>query len=607
MYRVRVQATRNLRYGLLGCAAVSVFLSCGLDPADARFRRHHEDGYQPPYASIVIDGNSGQVLHTANPDNLRHPASLTKIMTLYLLFEQLEAGKIKLDTRMPVSARAASQSPTKLGLEPGQSIDVDSAIKAVVTKSANDAAVVIAEAIGGDEDKFAQTMTRKARALGMTRTVYANASGLPNDEQVTTARDQALLGRAIQDRFPKYYRYFSTESFQYRGVAMRNHNHLLGRVAGVDGIKTGYTQASGFNLVSSVHRGNRYIIGVVLGGTSGSSRDARMRQLIETHIAEASPRRTAPLIAENLPPEPAPPKSKVASAPASKSETAQGGSRGRADASPTATIPTSSAANTVPTTPRAGSNEAIQPVLVKTIIVKSGSIQTAAIAPLVTPTPQSSVAPANWTSAPASSVPQQAESVEAPAPPQLAPDAAPPGNRPGVLGVLPARPSAAAPTVEVAAAPAVQVASPTPAAASLPVSSQPAMTSAQPAPSSPQPPLPATQTPPSPTSNVEAASSPSNAAPAVSLSAQPARVTHHGEWMIQVGAFPDEGQAKQRLVKAQHMAQGLLGKADPFTERIVKGSTELYRARFAGLDKDRAEAACRYFKKNEIACMPLKN
>src|SRR5262249_48191908 len=162
--------------------------------------------------SMIVDGNSGATLQATSPDALRHPASLTKIMTLYLLFERLDAGKMKLDTEMSVSEHASDQAPTKLGLRPGQSIKVEDAIKGLVTRSANDAAVVIAEAIGGDEDDFAQMMTRKARALGMSKTVYRNASGLPNDDQVTTARDQATLGRAIQDRFPRYYRFFSTAS-----------------------------------------------------------------------------------------------------------------------------------------------------------------------------------------------------------------------------------------------------------------------------------------------------------------------------------------------------------------------------------------------------------
>ena len=167
-----------------------------------------------------------------------------------------------------------------------------------MTRSANDAAVVIAEAIGGDEDDFAKMMTRKARALGMSRTTYRNASGLPNDEQVTTARDQATLGRAIQDRFPRYYRYFSTEAFNYHGQTIRNHNHLIGSVEGVDGIKTGYTRASGFNLVTSMHRGNRFLVGVVIGGRSGSSRDAIMRNLLAENLEKAASKRTVAAITE---------------------------------------------------------------------------------------------------------------------------------------------------------------------------------------------------------------------------------------------------------------------------------------------------------------------
>src|SRR6202011_2788128 len=238
------------------------------------------------------------VLHAENADSLRHPASLTKIMTLYLLFEQLEAGKLRLDSRMEISEHAAQQAPSKLGLAPGQTITVEDAIRALVTKSANDAAVVIAEAIGGDEDSFARLMTRKARALGMSRTVYNNASGLPDEEQLTTARDQVTLGRAIQDRFPRYYAYFKTPSFVFHGHAIHNHNRLIGKVEGVDGIKTGYTRASGFNLVTSMRRGNRHLIGVVLGGRSGGSRDATMRNLLAENLEKASTKRTVAAITE---------------------------------------------------------------------------------------------------------------------------------------------------------------------------------------------------------------------------------------------------------------------------------------------------------------------
>jgi D-alanyl-D-alanine carboxypeptidase len=288
---------------LIGVATALTMLT--IEHADARAKKRvnphrvvHGRNYHPPYAAIVVDVNSGQVLHQANCDEPRHPASLTKIMTLYLLFEQLQSGEIRLDSQLPISAHAAVQAPTKLGLRAGNTLKVEDAIYGIVTRSANDAAVVVAEAVGGTEDDFARLMTRKARALGMMNTVYVNASGLPADAQLTTARDQAVLGRAIQTRFPDYYGYFATPRFVYRGRPIANHNKLLGSVEGVDGIKTGYTQASGYNLVSSVRRDQRHMVAVVLGGTSNGARDARMRQLIEQHIGRASTQRTAPAIIE---------------------------------------------------------------------------------------------------------------------------------------------------------------------------------------------------------------------------------------------------------------------------------------------------------------------
>ena len=246
-----------------------------------------------------------------------------------------------------LSAHAAAQAPSKLGIKAGQAIPVDQAIKAVVTKSANDIAVAIAENLAGDEKEFAKLMTLKARALGMSRTTYVNASGLSDDDQITTAHDQALLGRAIEDRFPRYYPYFATREFVYRGVAMRNHNHLLGSVEGVDGIRTGYTQESGFNLVTSVHRDGHYIIGVVLGGRSAFERDANMRELIDGHIRQASLWRTGPLIVENT----------------EASEPSVADTRTFVD----------SGADRLPSAPRA--SDPIQPVLVKTIRFGTASAQ----------------------------------------------------------------------------------------------------------------------------------------------------------------------------------------------------------------------------------------
>jgi D-alanyl-D-alanine carboxypeptidase len=210
------------------------------------------------------------------------------MMTLYLLFDALESGKTKLTSRVVISAHAAAQAPSKLGLKPGQSLSVRDAILALVTKSANDVAVAVGEHLAGSESAFATRMTQKAHQLGMSHTTFRNASGLPNSGQVTTARDLAVLGRALQEHHAEYFRYFSTRSFVWKGRRIGNHNHLLGRIDGVNGIKTGYTRASGFNLVTSVERGNRHIVAVVLGGDTSRSRDKRMTSLIASYLPKAS-------------------------------------------------------------------------------------------------------------------------------------------------------------------------------------------------------------------------------------------------------------------------------------------------------------------------------
>ncbi|GJD48196.1 hypothetical protein OPKNFCMD_0912 [Methylobacterium crusticola] len=282
-------------------AAAAVLSALSATPADARRRSHHGGGggYNPPYAAMVVDAKSGHVLHAVNEDALRHPASITKVMTLYLLFEQIERGRMSLETPLEISANAARQAPSKLGLRPGSTISAEDAIKALVTKSANDVACAIGENIAGSEAAFAEMMTRKAHALGMSRTHYANASGLPDSDQITTARDLTVLARAIQDRFPRYYRYFQTRSFAFRGRVIGNHNHLLGRVEGVDGIKTGYTRDSGFNLMTSARTGDRHIVAVVLGGKSGGSRDAIMARLVQTNLPRAyAGARTVPPVVE---------------------------------------------------------------------------------------------------------------------------------------------------------------------------------------------------------------------------------------------------------------------------------------------------------------------
>jgi D-alanyl-D-alanine carboxypeptidase len=271
--------------------------------AAARTHSHHKRYhavYSPPKSAIIIDATTGKVLYADNATAPRYPASLTKMMTLYLLFEQLRQGKLTFESMMPVSAHAAAQRPTKLGLTPGESISVDLAIKAIVVRSANDVAVTIAEALGGSESAFAAMMTRKAHALGMSHTTFRNASGLPNPGQLTTAHDLALLGRHIAYDFPEYYHYFATPAFTYQGEQYTTHDNLLTRFDGTDGIKTGYTNASGFNLVSSVVREGKHIIGVVMGGRTARARDNEMIELLADTFERA--RKNPTLVAQaNVP------------------------------------------------------------------------------------------------------------------------------------------------------------------------------------------------------------------------------------------------------------------------------------------------------------------
>ncbi|MBW7969088.1 D-alanyl-D-alanine carboxypeptidase [Bradyrhizobium sp. BR 10289] len=615
MLRNSLSSSRLARVGVFGLLTVTTAVIFTTDAAEARRHRRHyahhrvqsdvSESSSEKFASIIVDGNSGAVLQSNAPDGIRHPASLTKIMTLYLLFERLESGKMKLDTEMPVSQHAADQDPTKLNLRAGQTIRVEDAIKGLVTRSANDAAVVIAEAIAGNEDDFAAMMTRKARALGMSRTVYRNANGLPNDEQVTTARDQATLGRAIQERFPRYYRYFATSTFNWRGQSIRNHNHLLGSVEGVDGIKTGYTRASGFNLVTSMRRGNRYLIGVVLGGRSGGSRDAIMRNLLAENLEKGATTHTVAAVTErngadastdvadasDTPPARPAPQIQAAAAPAPESAPSRLAARLQTLAAATAAVPpapakpevkpevrsTESKIEPAPLTngvissqPLAiipGSSEPMKPVRVKTVQVKAGAVKVASAAPAqvapqvtntiatrpdVAETSTAVVARADLINKPETvSQPEapKAESVRAEMPRQPAGF----GTGNGILGVLPAA-TAAAP------APAPKLASADPA---------------------PQP---------------------------VQMSATTKPVVTHSGWIVQVGALESENEAQQRIDAARSSARGLLSKADPFTEPVVaKDNRKLYRARFAGLERDQAEAVCRALKRADISCITVRN
>jgi D-alanyl-D-alanine carboxypeptidase len=528
----------------------------------------------PRYAAIVYDVNAGGVLYAANADGLRHPASITKVMTLFMLFEQLQAGRLSLDSRLPVSAHAAAQAPTKLGLRAGSTLRVEDAILGMVTRSANDAAVVVAEALGGTERAFAAMMTRKARSLGMSRTVYRNASGLPDSGQVTTARDLAMLGVAIQDRFPRYFRYFSTRSFVYQGRGIANHNRLVGSVEGVDGIKTGYTRASGFNLLTSLRRGDRQLVAVVLGGRSGSSRDATMRQLLADYVprAYAGARRTGPALARAEEPAPLP---RLKSQPLS------------------------------PAHEILVQAEMLEPDLAATPMQPR-------LAP--SPAPQGTVRPAVI--------------ADAPRPKAGGPVAAPvrrpePASVPAIASTKPSARSSAKPAVEAAPAqeggpvlrwvqgPAPVTAPATrPARTSVSVDTVPDTTSAvqlvrtktfrvdEGSESVTQLAALEAQVGPAPSPQTEAA------VPAVMPAAD---VPGRTGWIIQIGATDSEVAARKLLDRARSSAQRALASAEAFTESVDKNGSRLWRARFAGFgDHKEANAACAALKSRAFACMAAR-
>lgn len=242
----------------------------------------------PRYAGMVVDLDQGEVLYSENADARRYPASLTKVMTLYLAFEALEEGRLQLDQPLPVSSQAASMPATKLWLSPGSSILVDEAIRALAVRSANDVAVVMAEALGGSERRFAQLMTEKARELGMRHTTFRNASGLPDDRQATTARDMVTLAVRVMRDFPEYYHYFGLQAFTYRGTRHTSHNRLVRDYPGADGLKTGFIRASGFNVITTAKRGDRRLMAIVMGGFTAQSRDKHMANLLDRGFARAA-------------------------------------------------------------------------------------------------------------------------------------------------------------------------------------------------------------------------------------------------------------------------------------------------------------------------------
>ncbi len=272
---IRIRHFTNLLASLLAVTVLAISIAGTAAYAGGKF------------AAATIDARTGEVLFSKDIDGTRHPASLTKMMTLYVVFEELKAGRITLQSPLRVSRRAAGMAPSKLGLKPGTTITVETAIQALVIKSANDVAAVVGENLEGTEGAFAARMTRTARSIGMSRTTYRNASGLPNSGQITTARDQATLGLRLMRDFPQYYPYFRAQSFTFKGRTIRTHNRLVGRFQGTDGIKTGYVNASGYNLVTSVKRDDKRLVGVVLGGRTASARNSYMVSMLTKQFSRA--------------------------------------------------------------------------------------------------------------------------------------------------------------------------------------------------------------------------------------------------------------------------------------------------------------------------------
>ncbi|CAD5254773.1 D-alanyl-D-alanine carboxypeptidase [Bosea sp. 62] len=542
--------------GVVSIAAVA--LTATVSPAEAarKKRRHVSGGYAPPYAAMVVDAKSGRTLHAVNEDAPRIPASLTKVMTLYMLFEQMERGRFTMNSELKVSAYAASQPPTKLGLRAGSTIEVEDAIKSMITLSANDSSVVVAENIAGSEEAFAEQMTRKARSLGMDSTRFYNPHGLPNSPpNITTARDLTILARAIQERFPRYFPLFQTRSFQYGSRTIRGHNRLLGRIEGVDGIKTGYTRASGFNLMTSAKSEGRQIVSIVLGGRSGASRDKIMSDLVLASLPRASTGgRSAPMIAEATEPQ-----------------------QERYRAPAPAPVPEPPA----------------RPALV-------------AQAPEPTPAPIPVPRPRAEPDVPAAARAYAATTTTA----QMPPPRALSGSA-QALALSNMRPVAATTTPSamrwsIGAAPAEGKVLRPPAnvdtTSSIAKLAEPAARDeVQPMPKKVEARLP--EPAPAQAKVAHVAKAPEAKAEAK----LPEKTAIASKWVIQLGATDDEAKAKDILSRARAKASGSLADASAFTEKVEKGGATLFRARFAGFEESKdAEKACAQLKRGGFSCFATR-
>ncbi|WP_040450700.1 serine hydrolase [Roseibium alexandrii] len=531
----------------------------------------------PKYAGIVVDAKTGKTLYAANADAYRFPASLTKIMTTYIIFEELEAGRLSMSSRLKVSKNAAAEVPSKLGLKPGSTISVKDAIGALVTKSANDVATTVAENIAGSEAAFARRMTRTARQLGMSKTTFRNAHGLPNSKQRTTARDMATLGRAIQERFPERYKLFNTRVYKYKGRNLRNHNRLLGSVKGVDGIKTGYIRASGFNLVTSVQRNNRHIVAVVMGGRTGARRNAHMTDLIGRYLHKASRgTRTAPLIASAGPvfafdaaslKEPPLPANKPGGGIAPP---ATGAPVVLASAYAPVKLPEDAlAANQVPApapapVPGFGNEVPIPPKAVKSRFNDTFAVATS-LPPIPRTSPDASITTQSISKTALLQAARQQAGIDLPVRNDEQAPSAP----------IPVR-TVATEAIEVI--PAAEVGATQTAALTQTIDAS------------------SEELAQGDADENERGDADSAAEPAIAVSG----------WQVQIAAAETEAQAMALLQRAEARTGNALNNRTPFTEPVEANGTTLYRARFAGFDnKSAARRACRTLKKAKFACFAI--
>lgn len=514
-------------------------------------------------ASLVIDANTGAVVSSYAADEPRYPASLTKMMTLYITFDLMHQGRLNEQTRIRISPRAAAAQPTKLGLRADEDIALIDAIKALITLSANDIAIAIAEHVAGSEERFAALMTQKARSIGMTRTTFKNASGLPNGEQVTTARDMVTLGLRLHDEFPKYYALFAMRDFRYAGRSHVNHNTMLNSYEGTEGIKTGYTQASGFNLVASVKRGQKHVMGAVFGGVTASSRNQTMRTLLNMALFKASSVKTrTPVIAiarAKQAPEPRPePRPRLAAAKPTETPAPLPALRGEPAA----------AASTQP---------ASQP---------QGKVEIAKVRPVL-------VAPRQPRQAPMPPPPAPVEIAAAAAPQPVRIASAPNATAPTDYRLPPIASAADAPA-RAPATPALRGTLPPPMAAGF--------TDGQSA-------APVRGNSPSTLQRQAANLSGTAGAPVTPPAPRHSGVTAvAGNTVeIQIGAYSSAAEAEQQLANVRAKAADLVGSAQGHTQPVTANGRSLWRARFGGFHASNAGTVCTELRRRQIDCLVARS